>query len=110
MNEENNCCPLCNEVFTPADGVTAAEHLARNIIGVFAEMQKKAEPGDYSECPRCGRCQMSPKIAHNALSRHFDIHVCSVCGTDEAVRVFADCVLPPESWYIVKEILAFKKD
>lgn len=40
-------------------------------------------------CPRCGRDDMKSPAARNALSRKDNkTHVCSSCGTDEAMMVF----------------------
>jgi hypothetical protein len=113
MSENKSCCPFCNSIFTPTGG-TAEEYLARGIITVFNELQIKGEyDGDCDDnlriCPRCGVTRMIPGVMRNALSREINCYVCSLCGTDEAVRVFADCVLPLSSWWVVKEILVVKK-
>lgn len=36
-------------------------------------------------CLRCGK-PLRPVLAHNALSRHIDVYICSTCGTDEALN------------------------
>jgi hypothetical protein len=106
MNKEKSCnCPICNSIFIPDDGMDAAEFLARNIIKVCAEMQDRGESEDCSLCYRCGLARMIQGVNRNALSRQMDIMVCSICGTDEAIRQQKDCVLPLTDWWIVKEIL-----
>jgi predicted RNA-binding Zn-ribbon protein involved in translation (DUF1610 family) len=98
-------CPLCDQEFIPNDGETAVDYLSRGIIESYVEMQKKENNDDFAVCPRCGVEQMIAGIARNAMSRHIDCHVCSVCGTDEAVRVYADNIMPLSQWWICKIIL-----
>jgi hypothetical protein len=104
------CCPLCNSAFEPVDGVTITDHLAHGIVAVFRELQLKAEHedciGNPLPCPRCGHIRMSPKVSRNALSRSAEIHVCDICGVDEAVRVYSGCVLPLSDWWIYREVLS----
>ena len=102
MNDKKTCnCPLCNQQFTPADGLTAAEHLARGIIRVYAETQKKED----MPCPRCGRRTMAENVNRNALSRHEAVMVCDACGTEEALRVHNGTVISISDWWAVREIL-----
>ena len=110
LDKEVCACPLCRQDFHPADGLTAAEYLAQGIFEVIREMQEKATQDDFSEdmrqCARCGEFRMIPVVTRNALSRQVaGIYVCPTCGTDEAVRVFADNILPISDWYIIKAIL-----
>ena len=106
MSKEKQCtCPLCDQGFTPADGITADEHLARGILRVYAEMQRKG----HQPCPRCGEDRMSSNVLKNALSRQFDIHVCDACGNQEAVGAAVEKSLPLESWWAVAEILNRKQ-
>jgi len=106
-------CPLCSQEFTPADGYSPTEHLTKGLITVFAEMQINAEQDTSIEnplpCPRCGQYRMLPKVHRNSLSRHEQIYVCPICGTDEAVRVHSDTVLPTSEWWICGEILGKSK-
>lgn len=60
-------------------------------------------------CPRCGG-QMNPKASLNALSRYRDVHICAPCGTDEALRDFADNPLPFREWAEVRNKLADGQD
>jgi len=87
-------CPLCGQDFIVADGYSPAEHLTKGLITVFSEMQLKAEQDISIEnplpCPRCGQYRMLPKVHRNSLSRHEQIYVCPICGTDEAVRVHSN--------------------
>jgi rRNA maturation endonuclease Nob1 len=97
----------------PDDGVTAVEHLAKGIIEVIRAMQENVEYDGVNTmlpCPRCGNYRMHFKAARNAFSRHEPVHVCSICGTDEAVRIYSNCVLPTADWWVVKEILSYKED
>jgi predicted RNA-binding Zn-ribbon protein involved in translation (DUF1610 family) len=84
------------------------EQQAREVIIVCSEIQNREERDSQFNgiCLRCGHARMISGIARNALSRHFDdTFVCPPCGNDEALRVWKDIVLPPEMWWICKEIL-----
>jgi hypothetical protein len=109
ISNANYACPLCNQAFSSADGLTAAEHLARGILAAVKKMQDTEAQDDFAEdmrqCARCGEYRMIPGIARNSLSRHADVMICPICGTDEAARVFSDNVLPLSEWYIVNAIL-----
>jgi len=106
MNQKNHCnCPLCGQAFTPADGMTANEHLTRGILRAYADMQGKGEHDNSLPCPRCGENSMSSNVLQNALSRQFDIHICDACGNLEAVEASVGKTLPLESWWVVAEIL-----
>ena len=102
MNQENKCtCPLCDQVFTPEDGMTEGEHLARGILRVYADMQRKGRLA----CPRCGENTMSTSVLRNALSRHYDIQICDACGNREGTEASVGKNHPIESWWAVSEIL-----
>ena len=106
MNQEKQCnCPLCNQTFIPEDGMTADEHLARGILRTYAEMQNQNKHDNSLPCPRCGKDSMSANVLKNALSRHFDIHICDICGNQEAVSVSVDKSISLQSWWAVTEIL-----
>jgi len=106
VSKEKQCtCPLCNQGFTPAAGMTAGEHLARGILRTYAEMQHKGDYGTSQPCPRCGESNMSANVLHNALYWQFDIHICDACGSSEAAEGES---LPLESWWAVAEILKRK--
>ena len=107
MSQEKHCdCPLCGQTFTPANGITASEHLARGILSTYARMQgTRDDVVNALPCPRCGECSMSPNVLRNALSRHFDIYICDACWNLEAALVSEGKSIPLESWWAVTEIL-----
>jgi hypothetical protein len=103
LDRKNQCtCSLCNQEFTPADGMTTTEHLAHGILKAYSEMQ---DNGDPLPCPRCGECSMSKNVLHDALSRHFGIHICHSCGKWEAVATTNDHNQSLESWWVISAIL-----
>lgn len=52
-------------------------------------------------CPRCGISPLDKEPSRNALSRHEQgIHICSSCGTDEALRDYAGNKLEIEHWAV----------
>ena len=105
MDNINKCkCPICKQNFTPEKGVTPEEHLAKGTLKVFAEMQHFPHVHELP-CPRCGRMEMREKLVENARSRHFDIHICCDCGTDEALRDYKQNVLPLFAWNSVNSIM-----
>ena len=109
MTQGKHCdCPLCGQAFTPANGINAGEHLARGILNTYAKMQDKTDDNDNPlPCPRCGESRMSYDVLENALSRHFDIHICDVCGNLEAVSVSeGKPSIQLESWWAVTEVLS----
>ena len=102
-------CPLCSSKFISSDLQDIIEHLAQGIISVYRELQTI----DYEfgtdnpiPCPRCGQARMSSKVSRNALSRYADLQICNTCGIDEAVRDFAENVLPITSWWCMREVLS----
>ena len=105
MSDNNDCtCPFCDQQFTPENGTTPEEHLAKGILRMFAEMEYFPHMQELL-CPRCGEMKMRSKPATNARSRHFEIYICSECGTDEALRDYNKNVLPLLEWDAVKRIL-----
>lgn len=75
-----------------------------NEVKQWALAQKVA----YLPCPRCGG-KMHENLMHNSLSRHAEIHVCPVCGMDEAYRDFNDkgtgsLTVPIKDWFIIKKV------
>lgn len=69
---------------------------AKKKIEAFAKVQTDG----IHFCPRCGRMTVKDRLHTNAWSRHADVYICDECGTDEAMRDFARCVLPLSEWAI----------
>lgn len=83
------------------------EHPARGrllqILEKIHTMQKEPDLElSVMPCPRCGRLSMDSKPIRNALSRHATVYVCNACGMDEAMRDYAQTVLPLEKWAFAK--------
>lgn len=53
-------------------------------IREWADQQLSAHPP--LQCPRCGAVTMLENAEENALSRRFDVYICSNCGLDEALE------------------------
>ncbi len=62
------------------------------------DLQAQQESGDLMYCPRCGRESMDSVLLRNAMSRHADLHICSDCGTAEAMLDMMQNPLPLEQW------------
>jgi len=105
MNDNNKTCtcPICNREVNPADGLTGDEQIIKGIIELYRDIQAK------QECPNCPRCGQERMTGRDALSRQFGIHICDICGTDEAVRAMNSDVLPAEQWWIVQEIYKLRE-
>ena len=64
----------------------------------------------FGGCPRCGKPlkidpQTQQAASSNALSREVSgLYICDDCGSDEALRAFADLPLPLEEWEQTKII------
>lgn len=56
-------------------------------------------------CPRCGQDTMDENLVMNALSRRFDVYICSQCGTDEAMNDYFGCDDNLEDWSIVRSFM-----
>ena len=109
MENKKTCkCPICNQDFTPEDGLSIEEHMAKGIIRLYSEMQQK-NIDTPMPCPRCGKNDILAGY-RNALSRRADIYICPDCGTAEALEDSAHNPLPLTEWYIVTEILAEIKE
>lgn len=52
-------------------------------------------------CPRCGG-EMENDNGENALSRHWDVYICSDCGREEALADIIEEEKPVEEWYAVR--------
>lgn len=105
MKETNTCkCPLCEQMFSPENGLTPREHIAKGIIKAYREMQNTQHDLELP-CPRCGNKQSKPVMSDNAISRHIDAYICDECSIDELKRNETDNALPFTDWYIVYDIL-----
>ncbi len=78
-------------------------HHKEEILSAWAKDREQYVP-DAVEAPMCMRCgrSLDPVLSENALSRAVDVHVCSACGTDEALRDYIGEVLPLSKWYITE--------
>lgn len=65
------------------------------------QLKPLQERGEAFPCPRCGHYRMDEKPVRNAISRHADVYICSLCGTDEAIRDMIGDVLPLTEWGMV---------
>ncbi len=65
---------------------------------VIKEYKQRQLDGEKMLCPRCGEDRMRTPATHNCLSRHADIYVCEVCGTEEALYDMNGTPLPMEYW------------
>jgi len=97
-------CPLCDQIFTPENGLSPDEHLANGIILAYKKMQE-SDFCIYQNCARCGEKRLNAELKTNDLSRHADIIICPECGTDEALREEEENKLPLAEWFIVREII-----
>jgi len=71
---------------------------AKKKIKAFAKVQTDG----IRFCPRCGKMTVKDRLHTNALSRYAKVYICDACGTDEAIRDWAGCVLPLADWAIAK--------
>lgn len=62
--------------------------------------------GTLLPCPRCGFDRMDSNVMHNALSRHADVYICDMCGTDEALRDAVGSPLSLEEWSLIRSTTA----
>ena len=109
--EKPNTLP-CRQTFCPAENINADEYLALAVIKIYKVLQIKTDSegcADSLPCARCGHIRMAKKISRNSLSRYASIMICYICGVDEAVRIYADCVKPLSDWWAVSEILGHDK-
>jgi hypothetical protein len=112
--QDKKCdCPICGQGFVPADGISPDVHLAKGVLRVFAQIQEESATDVCAEsplpCPCCGLYRMSARLHKNALCRYEKIYICEICGTDEAVRAYANDILPLPDWWVVREIIGRKK-
>lgn len=61
-------------------------HPQLELLNTWAIDHTRFSP-DATKPPLCLRCgqPLSPILSHNALSRYEDVHICAVCGMDEAI-------------------------
>lgn len=64
----------------------------------LADLKARQLAGEQMPCPRCGRDAMDAVLFHNALSRHADLYICSVCGMDEALLDMRQSPKPLSEW------------
>jgi len=64
----------------------------------LVDLRARQLAGEHLPCPRCGMDTMKQKLHTNALSRHADIYICDLCGTNEAMLDFMRNPLPVEDW------------
>lgn len=69
---------------------------------LLKKFKSQQDKGAHFPCPRCGANSMSDKCTRNALSRATDIHVCDLCGMDEAMRELKGNPLPIEQWWLIR--------
>lgn len=67
---------------------------------ILLERMKQVQAIGGPICPRCGQLTMKPDLHTNAYSRVADIYICDHCGTDEALRDWAQLPLPIEDWFL----------
>ena len=69
----------------PVDKVVKLKSAVQELLESFAKLQEANAPKYIYPCPRCGSNNMDEKITRNALSRRANVHICSDCGTHEAL-------------------------
>lgn len=74
---------------------------ARQMLEALGKTQEKGLATGLP-CPRCGHPRMRDRLVENSLSRRVDVHICNVCGMDEALRDMAGSPpLPLNEWGMV---------
>ena len=71
----------------------------------LGDLKARQSAGEHMPCPRCGRDTMKENIHTNALSRHADVYICDVCGTEEALLKFMSNPLPVTEWAYLRPAL-----
>jgi predicted RNA-binding Zn-ribbon protein involved in translation (DUF1610 family) len=90
--------------------IKRAEIAPEEATGILDRLRlMQVEPNDNLPpfpCPRCGENGMRPITQQNARSRFANVYICSVCGTDEAMREAAgDPQLPLNEWSMIKSFI-----
>lgn len=76
-------------------------------MAMLAVNQRGKDNKDMT-CPRCGKT-MHGKATTNALSRYYNVYICSDCGTEEALMDFYSHKSKPiEDWYVAKVLESVK--
>lgn len=70
----------------------------------LGDLKARQGVGEHMPCPRCGRDTMKENIHTNALSRHADVYICDVCGTEEALLKFMHNPLPVMEWAYLRPV------
>lgn len=78
------------------------------LIEIFDKAETEQKENWSPICPRCGNFQMRHIPAENSFSRYMDIYICSVCGTDEALRDATKKPIRLSEWSIVRKALEGK--
>lgn len=74
---------------------------ARQMLEGLGKMQDEGLAAGLP-CPRCGYHRMRDRLVENSLSRRVDVHICNVCGMDEAMRDMSGSdPLPLNEWGMV---------
>lgn len=73
-------------------------HASRHLHELEADLKAWQDVGEHMVCPRCGVDCMTPKLHHNAFSRHADIYICDECGLNEAMLDYMNNPLPIQCW------------
>ena len=75
---------------------------ARRMLEGLCKMQEEGLATGLP-CPRCGHPRMRDRLVENSLSRRVDVHICNVCGMDEALRDMAGSApLPLNEWGMIR--------
>ena len=72
--------------------------MSERTLNRLVDLRARQLAGEHLPCPRCGMDTMKDKLHTNVLSRHADIYICDLCGTNEAMLDFMRNPLPAEDW------------
>lgn len=82
--------------------VELMDNLTRLLLLEERNLYQQSKWADHPQpCPRCGG-KMNTNLQHNALSRHATIHICEMCGAEEALRDWQKNILPLSDWAMFK--------
>lgn len=76
----------------------------KNLLETAWERDKELFSPNAEKPPLCLRCgkPLDRKFAVNALSRYTDVHICQMCGADEALLDAYAKPLPLTDWHAVR--------